>query len=73
MKREVVKPDESAGKSTSMAFKGKLVSVIMLRRIGVSCEFFEIIENRVEVRDLGDVALGMGVAKIAHKPAGGHR
>ena len=32
----VVKPDESAAKSTSTAFNGRLVSVIMSRRIGVS-------------------------------------
>ena len=37
--RDVVKPDESAAKSTSTDFKGKLVSVINEYRIGVSSGF----------------------------------
>ena len=37
--RDVVKPDESAAKSTSTDFKGKLVLVINEYRIGVSSGF----------------------------------
>ena len=44
----------------------------MARRIGVKFRVFEIVEDRVEVRNLGNEAFRVGVAKVAHEPATRH-
>jgi hypothetical protein len=61
------KPDESTAKSLSIACNAKPSSINSLR-YGVRRFALKIIRDGIEVRDFRDIALRVGILKIADEP-----